>query len=292
MSRKRKRWSLYYYILPTAIFVLAITIFPMVYSIYISLHDYMLQTRTMTFVGLTNFLNVFQDPRFYQALGTTFKIGVPALVLEILLGFAAALLLSAINRGRGIITSLLATPVMIAPAAAAMSWKMLYTPDWGPINHILGLPFGHSLKIDWLGDARLAPFSIVIADVWQMTPFIMLILLAGLLSISEEMYEAARIDGASGWATFRYITLPLLRLPLGVAVILRAIDLFKLFDLPYVMAHGGPAGATETISFYTYLVGIQFFRVGYGAALALILLFLVILMSRFLVRFVRREVET
>ena len=291
MSHKRSRWAIYAYVLPAAIFILAVTIFPMVYSIYVSFQDYILQTRTMTFIGLRNFADVFKDARFYQSLLITFKIGVPALILEVVLGFAAALLLSSINKGREILTSLLATPVMIAPAAAAMSWNMLYTPDWGPINHILGIPFGHLLTIDWLGNTQIAPFSIAIADIWQMTPFIMLILLAGLLGISEELYEAARIDGASGWDIFRYITLPLIRMPLGVAVLLRAIDLFKLFDLPYVMTHGGPASSTETISFYTYQIGIRFFRVGYGAALALILLILVIIMSRFLVRYVRQEAE-
>jgi multiple sugar transport system permease protein len=277
--------------LPTAIFIFALTIFPLIYSVYISFQDYMMQTRTMTFIGLKNFADILADPRFFQSLWTTFKIGVPALVLEILIGFGLALLLSSISKGRGLLTSLLATPVMIAPAAAGMSFKMLYTPEWGPINHILGLPFGRSLEIDWLGNTALAPISVMLADVWQMAPFIMLILLAGLLGISEELYEAAHIDGASSWDTFRHITLPLIRLPLGIAAILRAIDLFKLFDLPYVMAHGGPASATETISLYAYLVGIQFLRVGYGAAMALLVLVLIILMSRLLVRFVRQEVE-
>ena len=288
--RSRTRWRVYVYVLPTAIFILAVTIFPLLYSVYVSLHDYMLQTKTISFVGLKNFGDVFQDPRFWQSLGVTLKIGVPALFLEVLLGFGLALLLTGISRGRGILTSLLATPVMIAPAAAAMSFNMLYTPQWGPINHILSSILGRSVEIDWLGSTQIAPVSIMIADVWQMTPFVMLILLAGLLSISDELYEAARIDGASGWDAFRYVTLPLVRLPLAVAVILRAIDLFKLFDLPFVMTHGGPASATETVTMYTYLVGIQFFRVGYGAAMALLLLVLVVLMSRVLLRFVRQEV--
>ncbi|MEW5956110.1 MAG: sugar ABC transporter permease, partial [Chloroflexota bacterium] len=165
----------------------------------------------------------------------------------------------------------------------------LYTPAWGPLNHILGIPIGQPLQIDWLGNHKIAPIAVVIADVWQWTPFIMLILLAGLLSISEELYEVARIDGASGLKIFLYISLPLIRFHLAVAIILRAIDLFKLFDLPFVMTQGGPAGATETVTVYTYLIGIRFLRVGYGAALSLLLLFLVVIVSQFLVRFTRQE---
>ena len=169
-----------------------------------------------------------------------------------------------------------------------MSFKMLYTPQWGPINHILGMPFGEILEIDWLGNPQIAPIAVIIADVWQWSPFVMLIVLAGLLSIPTEIYDASRIDGASGWNSFKYITLPLISFPLTVAVILRSIDLFKLFDLPFIMSQGGPAGSTETVTIYTYLVGIRFFRVGYGAALSIMLLLLVIIVSRFLVKYTNK----
>jgi len=262
-----------------------------VYAIVISLFDYMLQTGQSQFIGMANYTHIFQDADFYSALWVTIKIGVPAVLLEFVLGFGLAIMLNSVNVGRGILTSLLATPVMIAPAAAAMSFRMLYTPQWGPVNYILAFILRRPVQIDWLGATAIAPLVIITADVWQMAAFIMLIALAGLISISVEIYEAARIDGASGWASFLHITLPLLRLPLSVAIILRAIDLFKLFDLVFVMTRGGPAGATETVSYYTYEQGLEFLRIGYGAALALVMLALALLMSRVLIRLMRREAE-
>ena len=283
MLRMRKRWRVYLYILPTTIIILTITLFPLLYTVYISFFDYLMQTRSMTFAGVSNFVNLLQDERFYESLLVTLKIGLPALGLEVLIGFGLALLLSSIARGKGLLVSVLATPVMIPTTAAAMSFQMLYMPPWGPLNHILAFFVGHPVEIDWLG-SKMAAYSVVIADVWQMTPFIMLIMLAGLSSVSEELYEAARIDGATAWANFRYITLPLVRFPLFVAVLLRAIDLFKMFDLVYVMTHGGPAGATETVSFYAYQIGIEFLRVGYGATIALVLLFIIVMLAQRLVK--------
>jgi|TARA_B100001964_G_C14193416_1_gene582200 multiple sugar transport system permease protein len=288
LSNKTSDLGKYLYILPVSIFIIIITIFPLIYSIYISTQDYQLITQTSNYIGTENFEESLEDKRFQASLITTLKIGIPSLFIETILGLSLALLLSSIKTQRGIITSLLATPVLIAPSAVAMSFKMLYTPQWGPINHILGMPFGEILEIDWLGNPQIAPIAVIIADVWQWSPFVMLIVLAGILSIPTDIYEASRIDGASGWNSFKYITLPLIRFPLTVAVILRAIDLFKLFDLPFVMSQGGPAGSTETVTIYTYLVGIRFFRVGYGAALSIMLLLVVIIVSRFLVKYTNK----
>jgi len=288
LSNKTSDLGKYLYITPVSIFIIIITIFPLIYSIYISTQDYSLITQTSNYIGTTNFEESLEDKRFLKSLITTLKIGIPSLFIETILGLSLALLLSSIKTQRGIITSLLATPVLIAPSAVAMSFKMLYTPQWGPINHILGMPFGEILEIDWLGNPQIAPIAVIIADVWQWSPFVMLIVLAGILSIPTDIYEASRIDGASGWNSFKYITLPLIRFPLTVAVILRAIDLFKLFDLPFVMSQGGPAGSTETVTIYTYLVGIRFFRVGYGAALSIMLLLVVIIVSKFLVKYTNK----
>ena len=288
LINKKTDVSKYLYITPVSIFIIIITIFPLVYSIYISSQDYQLITQTSNFIGTKNFEESLEDKRFKESLVTTLKIGLPSLIFETLFGLGLALILSSIKTQRGIITSLLATPVLIAPSAVAMSFKMLYTPEWGPLNHILGIPLGKVLETDWLGSTQIAPIAVIIADVWQWSPFVMLIVLAGLLSIPSEIYEASRIDGASGWNSFRYITLPLISFPLTVAIILRSIDLFKLFDLPYIMSQGGPAGSTETVTIYTYLVGIRFFRVGYGAALSIMLLLVVIIVSKFLVKYTNK----
>lgn len=289
MTSLKKRWRIYLYVLPTFLLIFAITIFPLLYSVRISFYHYLLQTGAMTFAWFSNYLDAIKDAKFHHSLLVTLKIGLPSLFLEFVLGLLLALLLNSIKRGKVLFTSLLATPVMIAPAAAALSFRLLYTPEWGPINPILSFILGRPIQIDWLGSTTMAPISTVIVDVWQMTPFIMLILLAGLTSIPDELYEAARIDGAASWQLFLHLTLPLLRFSIGVALILRAIDLFKMFDLVLVLTHGGPAGANETVSFYIYQTGLQFLRVGYAAALSFILLFLVVLMSRFFLRFMRRE---
>ena len=165
LSNKTADLGKYLYILPVSIFIIIITIFPLIYSIYISTQDYQLITQTSNYIGTENFEESLEDKRFQASLITTLKIGIPSLFIETILGLSLALLLSSIKTQRGIITSLLATPVLIAPSAVAMSFKMLYTPEWGPLNHILGMPFGKILEIDWLGNPQIAPIAVIIADV-------------------------------------------------------------------------------------------------------------------------------
>ncbi|MCD6317528.1 sugar ABC transporter permease [Candidatus Aerophobetes bacterium] len=272
-----RKWRARIFVIPVLVLILGITIFPLIYSLGISLTYYYLPAGiSPVFVGVENYITAFQDPEFWNSLKITFKIAIPALFLEFFIGFALALLLNGIKKGRTVIASFLTTPVMIAPAAAAMAFRLLYHPEYGPINAFLSVLSNKPVKIDWLGSPNISFFSILLVDVWQMTPFIMLILLAGLSSIPEELYESARIDGSSSFQIFKYITLPLLKLPIIVAILIRVIDLLKFFDLVYVLTMGGPARTTETITFFTYFAGLRFFRVGYGAALSFILLFIVV----------------
>lgn len=283
-----RKWRARIFIIPVLGLILAITIFPLIYSIGISLTYYYLPAGiSPRFVGIKNYITAFQDSVFWNSVKITFKIAIPALFLEFFIGFALALLLNGVRKGRAIITGFLISPVMIAPAAAAMAFRLLYHPQYGPINAFLSTLFRKPVQIDWLGSPEISFFSILLVDVWQMTPFVMLILLAGLSGISKELYESAKVDGGSPFQMFRYITLPLLRLPIIVAILIRMIDLLKFFDLVYVLTMGGPARTTETVSFFTYFAGLRFFRVGYGAALSLILLFMVVALTSLFLRVTR-----
>ena len=288
---KRKRIA-YLFILPTVIIILIITIFPLIYSLRISLTRYYLPSGIPPrFIGLKNYIQIFRDTKVKDSIIVTLKIAIPALVLEFSLGLTIALLLNRITKGKSILTSIITAPMLISPAAAGMAFRLLYHPTYGPINSFLSLFFldSSSLKIDWLGSSRLAIYSIMLVDVWQMTPFIILVLLAGLTSIPEELYESGKIDGGSALQLFRGITLPLLRMPIIVAVLIRLIDLLKFFDLVYILTFGGPARTTETITFYTYFTGIRFFEVGYGAALSFVLLYLIIILSSIFLKVTRKK---
>jgi len=286
----KRRHVAYLFALPAIVIILIMTIFPLIYSLRISFTRYYLPSGIPPrFIGLKNYIQVFRDSKVSDSIIVTLKILVPALALEFLLGLAIALLLNRITKGKSILTSIITAPMLISPAAAGMAFRLLYHPTYGPINDFLSLFFHKSFKIDWLGSPRLAIYSIMIVDVWQMTPFIALVLLAGLTSIPEELYESGKIDGGSALQLFRGITLPFLRMPIIVAVLFRLMDLLKFFDLVYVLTFGGPARTTETITFYTYFTGIRFFKVGYGAALSFILLYLIIILSSIFLKVTRKK---
>lgn len=278
----------YGFVIPGIIVLLLITIFPLVYSLIISFYHWQLTfIGPRTFAGLSNYADILlKNERFWDSLYKTFSIAVPAVILQFVIGLGLALLLSTGMRGKRVITALLILPIMIPPITTGLIWRMLYHEKYGAINGILRI-IGLNAQISWLGDPRVATFSVILTDVWQWTPFVMMILLAGLQSISVELYESAEVDGASVFQRFKYITLPLLAFPIMVAVLLRVIDLVKLFDIIFVLTRGGPGGTTETISMYTYLVSFRHFRVGYGSALSYLLLVISVIFSMALIRLIR-----
>jgi len=208
--------------------------------------------------------------------------------LELVIGLGLALLLNRKIMGKRIITSLLITPVMISPIVTGLIWRMLYHEKYGAINGFLRM-IGINAEWAWLADPNLAVLAVILTDVWEWTPLVMMVLLAGLQSISLEPYESARIDGASPLQIFAYITLPLIRLPILAVVLIRVIDTIKLFDIIYVLTMGGPGGRTETISFYAYLVGFRYFRMGYAAALSYLILIITIILSTIFIRLMRTK---
>lgn len=255
------------FVAPALLVSLGLIALPLLYSMRISLYDYTLQTGVSRFVGLGNYVDAFHDPRFYATWWVTLRIALPALAAEFVLGLALALLLHSL-RGplRPLIASVLAAPVLIPGAAAAVAFAMMYVERYGVANALLTMLLRRSIDIPWLSSTAIAPWSVALVDIWQRTPFVMLFLLAGLTMIPDEVYDAANVDGAWGWGTFRHITFPLLMPTVTAVVALRLIDLLKMFDIPFILTGGGPGEATEPVSMYIMETGFHQLRVGLGAA--------------------------
>ncbi|MGI9145938.1 MAG: carbohydrate ABC transporter permease [Chloroflexota bacterium] len=278
----RRRLTPYLFVAPTAIFLFVGTIFSSLYALAISFTEYQLQFDPVPrFNGLSNYIEAVRDALFWQDIWQTVLIALPALIGEFVLGFAVALLLNRSFWGRAIAISAIATPVMVSDTAAGMAFRLLYEPRYGPINDVLSWFSTDRVVIDWLGSPALARMSVVFIDIWHASPFVMLLLLAGLGAINPEVYEAARVDGANARQLFVHITVPLLRPVLILILLLRGIDLTRIFDYIYIVTKGGPGTSTQTISYYIFLNGLQFFRVGYGAATGVLLAIVTIVFARY-----------
>ncbi len=294
MSRRR-RWQVgpklfpWLFLAPAMLLLLAFTVFPLFYIVRLSL--YRMTPGGETFAGAANFLRLFRDSFFYESVWHTLLFAGGALLLELGLGLALALLLDSQIRARGLWRSLFLLPMILPPVVVGVIWRLIYNPNFGVLNGALQLLGVDTTRLTWLADPSVALLSIILVDVWEWTPFVFLILLAGLQAIPEEPYEAARMDGSSGWQTFRHITLPLLRPAILVAVLLRTMDLLRIFDQVFILTQGGPGGATETISLYIYKTAFRFFDFGYAAAMSLALLLVTVVLSQIYIRLLRRRGE-
>ena len=288
LPRSRAPLFAWLMVLPAVAVLLAVTVYPLIYSLRESFYRLELSFSPVAhWVGFQNYVDAFtKDPRFWPAMGRSFYLVGFGVLIELVLGFGLALVLNRLGRARTLVTSLLLVPVMIAPVAVAIEGVVVFNNSWGPLNYLLS-QIGITGPV-WLGDRSVALNSILLADVWQWTPFVAIILAAGLRTLPEEQYEAARVDGATRWQLFRTMTLPLLQPLIIVTVLIRAMDIFKTFDTIYVMTAGGPGSATETASFYTYLQGLQFFSFGYAAAISYIQLIVITIVATFLVRRMRK----
>ena len=273
LALKRRQWEPFAFATPALVLIAIVIVFPLIYSFYLSLRDFDLSVGPdSAFVGARNYGEaLLRDERFIASVWNTILLIVPALVCELLLGLGIALLLNRVTRGRPIITALLAIPAMVSPVMAGMAWRMMFGVKYGAINN-LGRQLGLlDVYFDWFSSPFISIVAVVLVEVWQNTPFMMLVLLAGLQSIPQELYERARVDGASPRQSFWHVTLPLLKFTMVVGVMIRMIDLTKLFGLIFVLTFGGPGGATETVAFNTYLVGFKDFRMSYAAALSYVI---------------------
>jgi multiple sugar transport system permease protein len=281
LALKRKRWEPLAFASPSLFLIALIIVFPLGYSFWLSFQNFDLSVGPeKEFVGGANYVEALvRDKRFLGSIWNTAVIIGPALVFELLIGLGLALLLSRLGRGRPLVTALMAIPAMVSPVMAAMAWRMMFGVKYGAINN-LGLQLGIlDVYFDWFATPARSIMSVVLVDVWHNTPFMMLVLLAGLQSIPQELYEAARADGATPWRSFWSITLPLLKFTMAVGLMIRLIDLTKLFGLIYVLTYGGPGSSTETVAFTTFIVGFKDFRMSYAAALSYVIVGGVLLLT-------------
>jgi multiple sugar transport system permease protein len=266
----RKQWEPVAFASPSLVLIGLVILFPLAYAFYLSLLNFDLSVGPdAEFVGVRNYVEALvRDGRFLSSVWNTAIIIVPSLACELLLGLGIALLLNRNIRGRPIITALIAIPAMVSPVMAGMAWRMLFGVKFGAINN-LGRQLGVlDVYFDWFSSPLISIVAVVLVEVWHNTPFMMLVLLAGLQSIPQELYDAAKADGASPWQSFWSVTLPLLKFTMAVGIMIRMIDLTKLFGLIFILTYGGPGGATETVAFNTYLVGFKDFRMSYASALS------------------------
>lgn len=259
-------------VLPAVGVIALIAIFPLGYTAWESLHlhDLRMPWRGRPFIGLANYLETAADPRFWGAMANTFLFTAGSVALEMGLGLVLALALNRAYRGRGLVRAAVLVPWAIPTVVAALLWSFMFDGRAGIANAVLMDAGLMSEPFVWFIDSIGAWVPIILADVWRMTPFVALLLLAGLQNIDASLYEAARIDGAGPWRQFRHVTLPMLKPAIVVALIFRTLDAFRVFDLIYVMTGGGPGTATEPIALYTFNALLQNLRFGYGSALSVI----------------------
>jgi len=271
---------------PALAVLLSLSIYPLIYSITISLQR---ETADGLKWTLANFARLGSDSFFLTAMAHTFVYAAAALVLEFSIGLGLALLLNTQMRGRGFFRATLLVPMMLPTVVVGVVWRLMLNANFGAINGTLK-EFGLNTEgLTWTASPRLAFLSVIVVDVWQWTPFVFLVLLAGLQAIPQEPYEAALIDGSSRWQTFRYVTLPLLKPAILIALLLRTMDLLRVFDQIFILTEGGPGFATETISLYIYRTAFRFFDFGYAAAMSFVLLALTNVISTIYIRLLQTK---
>jgi len=280
----------YLLLIPGIVVLLFLVIYPLVRSIWVSLHTwYLAKPNAFPFVGLSNYsLLLFEDSVFRIALRNTLFIVAVAVPVEFFLGLLLATLLNRDDiKGRKIFRAILVMPLAIMPIVVGVLWKFMLHPRYGIVNY--GLGFLKIEPIQWIADPRFALLSVMMVDIWEWTPFMVLVIYAGLISVPREPLEAARIDGASDWQLFIRITLPLIVPIVVVAILIRVMDIVKMFDIVYVLTRGGPGDATELLSLYNFRVGLNYFYMGKAAALSWIIVVLVVIFSQIFLRVVKME---
>lgn len=271
---------------PAMVLLAALTLFPTIYMFAAAFQQISPDPSIpREFVGLDNFARMFREEEVLISFKNTIVFTVSTVTIEFLLGLGLALLFERYVRRLAFLKTILMMPMMLPTITVAITWKLIYQPQFGVLNELmyrLGLPLQA-----WAGDYNLAMPSIIMVDVWQWTPFMFLLMLAGLASLPDEPYEAAAIDGASTWRQFWDLTLPFLKPVIAIAVLLRLMDALRLFDVVFVLTAGGPANATVTTSYYIYKYGRRFLEIGYAAAISLVVLAVTIAISTWFIRRLR-----
>jgi multiple sugar transport system permease protein len=277
LAQQRERTALWL-LLPSVLLLVLIFGWPLLRAIAQSFTLRNLQTGLVSsFGGWSNYQRLLGDGRFTQSLTNTLSFTLISVSLELLLGLATALLLHRSFAGRGLLRTVALLPWALPTALIALTWRWIYNDQYGILNDLLQRLHLIASPVNWLGEPGLALGAAIFADVWKTTPFIAIILLAGLQAIPEELYEAHRLDGASAWQSFRRITLPLLVPQMLIASLFRFAQAFGVFDLIVVLTGGGPAGSTESVALYIYNTLMRYLDFGYGAALVVVTVLLLVL---------------
>jgi len=284
VRRKRKRDLFrWYLVVPCLAYIIYFAVMPMGFLGWVSFlrYEIIIPDFPVQFVGLKNFVTVLRSREFWSSCRVTMWLSVAGPLIQLAVGLGLALLLHQIGKGRGIMTTILLIPLMCASAAVAFNWKTMYAVS-GPLNFFLslvGVP-----KIHWTGSVTWALPAIMMIHVWKQAPFMMILLLAGLASLPQQVYEAASLASKSSWKTFIHITLPLLRPFIFLALILRFIDAFKWLSIIWIVTEGGPGSATENLALLTFTAGLRGFNIGYAAAMSIIQLFIILTVCYVLLR--------
>ena len=271
-----------YMVSPSLLLIALVAAYPIAYAVWLSLHEYSVRVAGLSRwagpLGLRNYSNILNDPEFWDAVKNTFIFTACSVTLETILGMAMALAMHSAFRGQGLLRTVVLVPWAVLTVVTAMMWRAIFDPTLGVVNSLLGT------DTVWLGQSPQAMIVMIIADVWKTAPFMALLLLAGLQVIPGEIYEAAKVDGATTWQRFRRITLPLLMPALLVALIFRTLDALRIFDLPFVLTKG--AHGTNTLSLEAYQTFTANNIIGEGAALAVVTFLIVMAVAFVYIRFV------
>jgi multiple sugar transport system permease protein len=280
---RRFGWAL---TLPGLAALALIVLFPLVFTIFTSAYDYTLLHRSYdTFIGLENYREAFAANYFGESLWVTLKFVIAVVVLEFLLGFTVALMLNSVTRFKDVYYLILLMPLLINPVVVALIWRMFLHPELGIVNWLLSL-IGIG-PVNWLGDVRIAFWTVVLVDIWHQVSFMIVLLLAGLSALPREPYEAARMDGASTLQAFFHVTLPLMRPVIVVTLLIRLIFAVKTFDLVFIMTRGGPGTSTDLISYFIYRSAFFGLNIGQASAISVVLLVIVLALTGYLYRYMR-----
>jgi multiple sugar transport system permease protein len=283
----RRHRSYYLFVAPALVVVGAVIIFPWLFTVWMSAFDWKIGS-VAHFVGFDNYTGLAKNQRFLEAIVHTFYFTALAVVVPLFLGLVAALIFHREFPFRGLLRGVFTMPMMATPVAVALVWTMMFHPQQGVLNYLLSL-FGLPPSL-WVYSPTWVIPSLVLVEIWHWTPLVMLIVLGGLAALPTEPYESARLDGATEWQLFRYITLPLIAPFLIVAAVIRTIDALKAFDTIYVISQGGPGTASETINIYLYLQAFAFYNVG-NASAVVVVFFVVILALALLLLYVRQRAQ-
>lgn len=285
---RKRTWSLYLWLAPALILYTLFKLLPMIAGIFISLLRWD-GIKDPVFIGLLNFQRMFTDDQLIPAFIHNLQYALGTVVGKILIALLLAILLNQALRGQTFYRTLLFMPVVLSFVVISVLWTWLYNDQFGLVNALLRAVHLDNLAVQWLGDAKYALASIMFVDIWKWYGFHMIIFLAALQTIPQEYYEAARVDGASRWQQFISITLPQLRPVMVINITLALLGAFNVFDIPYIMTQGGPAGATNVLALYSYSQAFQFGKLGYGAAISYALLILVSIVALIQLRVVASD---